>query len=119
MHNIQESQPFGDSVTETIGGIICDSDIKEAPKSQAASLVTSRPSSGRNTTSTNMQSTIWNTAGMTAALQHEDQQKVASCWTLMQSSKTHHEACRKAVLAEYINKITKCNVLDIWIDGLQ
>ena len=29
MH-IQESQPFGDSVTETIGGTICDSDIEEA-----------------------------------------------------------------------------------------
>ena len=33
IQNLQESQPFGDSATETIGGINSESDSKEALKS--------------------------------------------------------------------------------------
>ena len=59
MHNMQESQPFGDSVTETIGDIISDSDIKEALKSIKQLLLGDiQTALKRNTTSTNMRSTI-------------------------------------------------------------
>jgi len=121
MQNLVESQLFGDGVTETSGDINLDSDIKEALKSIKQLLLGDIQTALKKEHHLDQLSvdnlkhcwTDCNTA------EHEDQQQVDSFWTLMQGSKTQHEACRKDVHAKYIDKIKKCNALDIWIDGLQ
>jgi len=122
MQNLAESQLFGDGVTgeAASGEIKLDSDITEALKMIKDLLLGDiqkalKHEHGLDQHVVNELHKCWDECKVA---KDQDQEQVDELWTIMQSSKTSHEVCREDVHAKYIDKVLKCNALDIWIDAL-
>jgi hypothetical protein len=121
MQNYVESQLFGDGVTATQGDIHLDADIAEAFKT-IKDLLLGDIQKALNNEHSNDQHAVnqlhkcWDQC---KSAHDSDQEQVDEMWTIMQQTKTAHETCREDVHAKYVDKVIKCNALDVWIDGLK
>jgi hypothetical protein len=123
LQNLVESQLFGDGVTgdAASGDIVLDSDIAKALKTIKDLLLGDiqralKREHSVDQTSVNKLHECWDRC---SGAHDEDQEQVDEMWGVVQSWKKEHETCREDVHATYIDKIIKCNELDIWIDSMK
>jgi hypothetical protein len=123
MQNLVESQLFGDGVTgeAASGDIKLDADISDALKTIKQLLLGDiqralQKEHSIDQTVVDGLHTCWDAC---ASAHVDDQRQVDEMWGILKSSKHEHEACREVVHAKYIEKVKKCNELDLWIDSLK
>jgi len=124
MQNLVESQLFGDGVTENAldgGAVNLDADIQQALKTIKELLLGDIQRALNSEHSADQKAvdklhTCWDQCN---SAHDDDQAQVDELFGFMKSSKSEHEKCRKDVHAKYIDKIVKCNELDLWIDNLK
>lgn len=115
MQNFVESQLNGDGVTEL------DSEVAEALKTIKA-LLLGEIQTALTKEHTGDQESVdalhkcWEKC---EDAKQEDQDDVGKFWDLMQSAKSAHETCREDLHGKYIDKVTKCNALDVWVKDLE
>jgi hypothetical protein len=121
MQNLVESQLFGDGVTETSGDGKLDSDISDALKTIKELLLgdIQRALTAEHADDQHSVGQLHKCWDQCATARDSDEQQVDDLWTIMQQSKVAHETCRSDVHAKYVDKVEKCNALDIWIEGLK
>jgi hypothetical protein len=123
LQNLVESQLFGDGVTgeAASGDIELDSDIAKALKTIKELLLGDiqralKREHSVDQTSVNKLHECWDRC---SSAHDADQEQVDEMWGVVQSWKKEHETCREDVHATYVDKIIKCNELDIWIDNIK
>jgi hypothetical protein len=121
MQNLVESQLFGDGVTETSGDVKLDSDIQDALKTIKQLLLgdIQRALKSEHANDQHVVGQLHKCWDQCKSARDSDEQQVNEFWTVMQESKEAHETCREDVHAKYVDKVKKCNALDIWIEGLK
>jgi hypothetical protein len=123
IQELVESQVFGDGVTgeAASGEIKLDSDITTALKTIKQLLIGDIQNALKHEhhvdqKAVNILHECWDSC---KSAHDEDQKQVNELWGMMQSSKTQHEVCREDVHKKYVDKVIKCNALDLWIESLE